>query len=186
MVDTNEVANDVNAKLGHRLSHVDPEDMTTVQKHIESVVPNVDSRVAMEYTVTMSSALVVRPFTKQESSYSVLMVPFVKNCAIIIHAKSIQQKQSEEKDVLVPRKMRTLSPKSLKLQKVKVLSPSSNPQKNESSLPKVASQKRRGCTPQKHHRSISGKARVQSTSKMEVHEIPQKVKSSRKMMVTIG
>ena len=61
-------------KLGHRLSHVDPEDMTTVQKHIESVVPNVDSRVAMECTVTMSSALVVCPLQKQESSYSVLMV----------------------------------------------------------------------------------------------------------------
>lgn len=61
-------------KLGHRLSHVDPEDMTTVQKHIESVVPNLDSRVAMEYTVTMSSALVVCPLQKQESNYSVLMV----------------------------------------------------------------------------------------------------------------
>ena len=41
-------------------AQVDPEEMTSIQQQILSLVPNLDSRIAMEYTITLGSVLTVQ------------------------------------------------------------------------------------------------------------------------------
>ena len=47
-------------KVGCRLSNIEAKDLEKIQTHIKDVLPNLDSRVVMEYTVLMASALQVR------------------------------------------------------------------------------------------------------------------------------
>lgn len=48
-------------RIGYTLSQVNPKDLTGIQQHIESALPDLDSRIAMEYTITIGSALAVGP-----------------------------------------------------------------------------------------------------------------------------
>ena len=50
-------------KVGCRLSNIEAKDLEEVQTHIKDVLPSLDSRVIIEYTVLIASALQVHRFT---------------------------------------------------------------------------------------------------------------------------
>lgn len=45
--------------IGCRLSNIEARDLETIQTHIKGLLPNLDSRVVMEYTILMAAALQV-------------------------------------------------------------------------------------------------------------------------------
>lgn len=45
--------------IGCRLSNIEAQDLKNIQAHIKDVLPNLDSRAVMEYTILMASALQV-------------------------------------------------------------------------------------------------------------------------------
>ena len=45
--------------LGYKLSQRDPSDLASVMHTIQEAIPALDSRIIMEYTLTVASALVV-------------------------------------------------------------------------------------------------------------------------------
>ena len=45
--------------LGYKLSQRDPSDLASVMHTIQQAIPALDSRIVMEYTLTVASALVV-------------------------------------------------------------------------------------------------------------------------------
>ena len=45
--------------LGYKLSQQDPSDLASVMHTIQEAIPALDSRIVMEYTLTVASALVV-------------------------------------------------------------------------------------------------------------------------------
>lgn len=75
--------------IGYRLSNTNARDLEDIQAHIKDVLPNLDSRGVMEYTVLMGSALQVNK-TSHIGKLEVhkYMIKFVLNCCIA-HAYSI-------------------------------------------------------------------------------------------------
>ena len=47
-------------KIGHTLSNIKAEDLKHIQTHIKGILPNLDSRAVIEYTILMASALQVK------------------------------------------------------------------------------------------------------------------------------
>ena len=45
--------------VGYTLSQMDPSDLANIMHMIEAAVPTLDSRIVMEYTLTLASALIV-------------------------------------------------------------------------------------------------------------------------------
>ena len=45
--------------IGHRVASTEPEELTAVQSHISDVLPELDSRGTMEYTLLLTSAIAV-------------------------------------------------------------------------------------------------------------------------------
>ena len=59
------VAGPLLVNIRYRLSNIDAQDLEDIQTHIKDVLPNLDSRAVMEYTIPMGSALKVKKASRE-------------------------------------------------------------------------------------------------------------------------